>query len=202
MPLVRIFKNLSWKDYLPNLLETCLLHQIFIFIVRDFQFWLLACFFGWIFWSSFKTLYCRVGPLDSFEGSSSPGPTLTGQGPRTPGPKSAGNTIWLKIWKFTFFAWAISLSWNFWSSFKTLDCRVGPLDFFEGSSSPGPTLTGQGPCWGLPQRFGTIFWRFLMKLGIVGLCNIRTRTGRLRDLLGCEFPKNHLSRKFRFENNF
>ena len=24
--------------------------------------------------------------------------------------------------------------------------KVGPLDFFEGSSSPCPTLTGQGPC--------------------------------------------------------
>ena len=58
---------------------------------------------------------------------------------------------------------------DFVLSCLTLDCRVGPLDFFEGSSSPGPILTGQGPCWGLPQQFGTIFWRFLMKLGIVGL---------------------------------
>ena len=71
--------------------------------------------------------------------------------------------------KVYFFAWAISLSWNFWSIFKTLDCRVGPLDFFEGSSSPGLILTGQVPSWGLPQQFGTIFWSYLMKLGIVGL---------------------------------
>ena len=124
----------------------------------------------------------QTGPglLDSSNKSS--GPTLQSKvlklvhfwpfiakGPRTSGPKSAGNTIGLKIQKFTFFAWAISLSWNFWSSFKTLDCRVGPLDSFEGSSSPGPTLAGQGPFWGLPQRFGTIFLRFLTKLGIVGL---------------------------------
>ena len=33
-----------WKEYLPNLLETWLLHQIFVFWVRDLKFWLLAYF--------------------------------------------------------------------------------------------------------------------------------------------------------------
>ena len=35
----------SWKGYLPNLLETALLHQIFVFWVRYFKLWLLAYFF-------------------------------------------------------------------------------------------------------------------------------------------------------------
>ena len=48
--------------------------------------------------------------------------------------------------KVPFFAWAISLSWIFLSIFKTLDCRVGQLDSFERSSSPGPLWTGRGPC--------------------------------------------------------
>ena len=33
------------KGYLPNLLETALLHQIFVFWFRDFKLWLLAYFF-------------------------------------------------------------------------------------------------------------------------------------------------------------
>ena len=33
-----------WKEYFPNLLETALLPQIFVFWVRDFKFWLLAYF--------------------------------------------------------------------------------------------------------------------------------------------------------------
>ena len=33
-----------WKGYLPNLLEITLLDQIFVFWVRDFNFWLLAYF--------------------------------------------------------------------------------------------------------------------------------------------------------------
>ena len=35
------------KEYLPNLLETWLLHQIFVFWVRDLKFWLLAYLFFW-----------------------------------------------------------------------------------------------------------------------------------------------------------
>ena len=34
-----------WKGYLPNLLESTLCHQIFVFWVRDLKFWLLAYFF-------------------------------------------------------------------------------------------------------------------------------------------------------------
>ena len=33
---------LCWKGYLPNFLESTLLHQIFVSWVRDFKFWLLA----------------------------------------------------------------------------------------------------------------------------------------------------------------
>ena len=37
--------NAAWKKgYLPNLLESALLHQIFVFWIRDFKQWLLAYF--------------------------------------------------------------------------------------------------------------------------------------------------------------
>ena len=35
----------GWKGYLPNLLETALLCQIFVFWVTDFKLWLLAYIF-------------------------------------------------------------------------------------------------------------------------------------------------------------
>ena len=38
-------RYINWKGYLPNLLESALLCQIFVFWVRDFKFWLLAYFF-------------------------------------------------------------------------------------------------------------------------------------------------------------
>ena len=37
-------KKCFWKEYFPNLLETTLLHQIFIFWVKDFKFRLFAYF--------------------------------------------------------------------------------------------------------------------------------------------------------------
>ena len=44
-PFVGNFYNcLSAKEYLPNLLESALLCQIFVFWVRDFKFWLHAYF--------------------------------------------------------------------------------------------------------------------------------------------------------------
>jgi hypothetical protein len=59
--------------------------------------------------------------------------------PLCPGPKSTGNTMEWITTKLTLFAWAISLSWNFWLSFKTLDCRVG---LQEGLRTPGPKSAG------------------------------------------------------------
>ena len=35
----------TWKEYFPNLLETALLCQIFVYWDRDFKFWLLAYYF-------------------------------------------------------------------------------------------------------------------------------------------------------------
>jgi hypothetical protein len=40
-----------WKGYLPNLLETTLLHQISVFWVRDFKLRLLAYFFIFLIFS-------------------------------------------------------------------------------------------------------------------------------------------------------
>ena len=37
-------RYINWKGYLPNLLESALLCQIFVFWVRDFKFWLHAYF--------------------------------------------------------------------------------------------------------------------------------------------------------------
>ena len=39
-------QGITSKEYLPNVLETTLLHQIFVYWVRDFKFWLLAYFFN------------------------------------------------------------------------------------------------------------------------------------------------------------
>ena len=33
---------MNWKEYFPNLLESILLHHIFVYWVRDSRFWLLA----------------------------------------------------------------------------------------------------------------------------------------------------------------
>ena len=51
--------------------------------------------------------------------------------------------------------------------------RIGPMDFFEGFFFWGiqqsrSNLTGRGQCWGLPQRFGTMY--FLKVSDKIGHC--------------------------------
>ena len=49
-----------WKEYFPNLLETALLHQIFVYWVRGFKLWLLAFF---LFPLSLQS-FIRVPPFE------------------------------------------------------------------------------------------------------------------------------------------
>ena len=42
------FTFFTRKGYFPNLLEITLLHQIFVYWVRDFKLWLLAYFFNFL----------------------------------------------------------------------------------------------------------------------------------------------------------
>ena len=51
----------KWKEYFPNLLETALLCQIFVFWVRDFKFWLRAYFFDF---SKLGKVWAKLNKLD------------------------------------------------------------------------------------------------------------------------------------------
>ena len=42
--MITVMSVWLWKEYFPTLLESALLHQIFVFWVRDFKLWLLAYF--------------------------------------------------------------------------------------------------------------------------------------------------------------
>ena len=49
----------KWKEYFPNVLETALLCQIFVYWIRDFKFWLLAYFFFCLIVQSFSKIRQR-----------------------------------------------------------------------------------------------------------------------------------------------
>ena len=60
---IRVCQSWSSKDYLPNLLEIILLHQIFVDLVRNFKFWSLAYFLILVVGARLKKLDVRVRSL-------------------------------------------------------------------------------------------------------------------------------------------
>ena len=61
-------RQVNNKGYLPNLLETTLLHQIFVSWVRDFKFWLLAHFLIFFNYAKFQKEWTTF-ILDIIQGS-------------------------------------------------------------------------------------------------------------------------------------
>ena len=59
--------SVSWKEYFPNLLETVLCHQIFVFWVRGLKFWLLAYFFIFLNYAKFQLDWTSL-ILDIYKG--------------------------------------------------------------------------------------------------------------------------------------